>query len=117
MEDSDGRKKKRRKKKKSKRDGDGTKVIMLSLNNAASGTNLTRATHVILIEPVGGSRTYAQATEAQAIGRAHRQGGGERSVPLKVVRMIISDTTEEVHNTRYLFSPCQKHEFPVMLFF
>jgi len=33
---------------------DAIRVIMLSLDNAASGTNLTQATHVILLEPVGG---------------------------------------------------------------
>lgn len=43
-----------------------------------------RATHVIIMEPVAGSKAYATATEAQAVGRAHRQGGGERAIPLKV---------------------------------
>ena len=93
-DDEDSLRKKKKKKRKIAKNP--CKVIMLSLDNAASGTNLTRATHVILVEPVGGSLTYAQGTEAQAIGRAHRQGGGARPVPLKVVRMIISDTVEEV---------------------
>ena len=51
-----------------------TRVIMLSLQNAASGTNLVEATHVILIDPVAGSKEEAVAIEAQAIGRAHRMG-------------------------------------------
>jgi SNF2 family DNA or RNA helicase len=71
------------------------KCIMLSLENAASGTNLTRATHVVLIEPVGGTKAYATATEAQAIGRAHRQGGQARKFPLKVVRFVMRGTGEQ----------------------
>ena len=49
-------------------------MIMLSLENAASGTNLVEATHIILIDPVAGTKEQAQAVEAQAIGRAHRMG-------------------------------------------
>jgi len=67
---------------------------MLSLENTASGTNLTRATHVILCDPVAGTKAHAAATEAQAIGRAHRQGV-KRNRKLKVVRFIIKDTIEE----------------------
>lgn len=48
-------------------------VIMLSLDNAASGTNLTQANYVILIDPVAGSKREAEAVESQAIGRAFRQ--------------------------------------------
>ena len=51
-----------------------TRVIMLSLQNAASGTNLVEATHVILIDPVAGNKEEAVAIESQAIGRAHRMG-------------------------------------------
>ena len=47
---------------------------MLSLEHAASGTNLVEASHVILIDPVAGSKEEAIAVEAQAIGRAHRMG-------------------------------------------
>ena len=47
---------------------------MLSLQNAASGTNLVEATHVVLIDPVAGSKEEAIAVESQAIGRAHRMG-------------------------------------------
>jgi len=82
-------------KKKKKGSAGQTKVMMLSLENAASGTNLTRATHVILFEPAGGTRAQANAADAQAIGRAHRQGGGGRKFPLKVVRFVMKDTVEE----------------------
>ena len=45
------------------------KVILLSLENAASGTNLTAASHVCLIDRVASSATEAYASERQAIGR------------------------------------------------
>jgi hypothetical protein len=67
------------------------KVIMLSLENAASGINLTEATHVILIDPVAGTKAQAQAIEGQAIGRAHRQGQDHQ---VTVVRLIVKDTIE-----------------------
>lgn len=51
-----------------------TRVIMLSLEHAASGTNLTEASHIILIDPVAGSESEAFSIERQAIGRAHRMG-------------------------------------------
>lgn len=51
---------------------DEVRVMMLSLENAASGTNLTEASHVILIDPVSGTPQHARDVEAQAIGRAHR---------------------------------------------
>ena len=50
------------------------RVIMLSLEHAASGTNLTEATHIVLIDPVAGTQAEAVSIEQQAIGRAHRMG-------------------------------------------
>ena len=38
-----------------------TQVIKLSSDNSASGSNLTRATHVVLFEPSGGSIEHAKA--------------------------------------------------------
>ncbi len=35
---------------------------------AASGTNLIEATHVVLLDPVSGSKNEAKAFESQAIG-------------------------------------------------
>jgi SNF2 family DNA or RNA helicase len=67
------------------------KVIMLSLDNAASGTNLTEASHIFLMDPVSGTKEEALATERQAIGRAHRLGQNSQ---VTVVRMIIKDTVE-----------------------
>lgn len=65
---------------------------MLSLENAASGTNLTEATHVILMDPVAGTSEEARAIEDQAIGRAHRLGQDRQ---ITVVRMIMRETIEE----------------------
>jgi len=47
---------------------------MLSLEHAASGTNLTEATHIVLMDPVAGTQAEAVSIEQQAIGRAHRMG-------------------------------------------
>lgn len=71
---------------------DIVRVIMLSLDNAASGTNLIEATHIILIDPVEGTKEKINAIEGQAIGRAHRIG---QNKPVKVIRLIIKDTVEE----------------------
>jgi SNF2 family DNA or RNA helicase len=71
---------------------DKIKVIMLSSESAASGTNLTKAEMVILLDPVFGSYEYRRNTEWQAIGRAYRTG---QTKQVQVVRFIIKDTVEE----------------------
>jgi SNF2 family DNA or RNA helicase len=71
---------------------DSARVLMLSLESAASGTNLTEASHVILVDPVAGTKSHADATEAQAIARAHRIG---QTKQVKVIRLIIRDTIEQ----------------------
>lgn len=58
---------------------------MLSLEHAASGTNLVEASHVILIDPVAGSKEEAIAVEAQAIGRAHRMGQSKQVRTIKTL--------------------------------
>jgi len=72
--------------------GDDIRVIMLSSESAASGTNLTKATKVILLDPVSGEYEYRRNMEWQAIGRAYRMGQTNR---VEVVRFIIKDTVEE----------------------
>eukprot|EP01127_Copromyxa_protea_P003356 TRINITY_DN13182_c0_g1_i1.p1 TRINITY_DN13182_c0_g1~~TRINITY_DN13182_c0_g1_i1.p1 ORF type:complete len:1050 (+),score=253.50 TRINITY_DN13182_c0_g1_i1:21-3170(+) len=67
------------------------KVILLGLKSAASGTNLTQATHIVLMDPMQGTAKEIRATEAQAIARAYRQGQ-ERKVT--IVRFLIKDTIE-----------------------
>lgn len=84
------------------------RVMMLSAENSASGTNLTEgmtktdqqslipnfcvlASHVVLIEPIGGTRDEALAVERQAIGRSHRQGQTKSVI---VARFVVSNTIE-----------------------
>jgi len=69
------------------------KVIMLSLEKSASGTNLMNASHIILLDPVNGSTNEAIAVEAQAIGRAYRMGQDKH---VTVVRFIVRDTIEHL---------------------
>jgi SNF2 family DNA or RNA helicase len=71
---------------------DNIKVIMLSSASAASGTNLTAASKVILLDPVYGTYEFRKNTEWQAIGRAYRTG---QTKQVSVVRFIIKDTVEE----------------------
>ena len=68
------------------------KVIMLSSDSAASGTNLTKATQVILLDPIYGNYEYRKKQEKQAIGRAHRLG---QHNTIKVIRFIIKDSIEQ----------------------
>jgi SNF2 family DNA or RNA helicase len=74
------------------RDGKETKVIMLSLEHSASGTNLTEATHIIMMDPVDGTKEEIKAIEGQAIGRAARMGQKKQ---VKVIRLITKNTIEE----------------------
>jgi len=71
----------------------GSRVLLLSLEDSASGTNLTRANHVVLFHPVvAGTREAAVACEMQAVGRALR-AGQER--PVKVWRFVTAGTVEQ----------------------
>lgn len=69
-----------------------TQVIMLSSKSAASGTNLTQAKKVILLDPISGDYEYRRNMEWQAVGRAYRMGQRD---PVEIVRFIIKDTIEE----------------------
>jgi len=73
-------------------DGEDNKVIMLSLKNAASGTNLTEATHIIFIEPINASSEECRAIEGQAMCRACRIGQKNK---VSVIRILIEGTVEE----------------------
>ena len=64
---------------------------MLSLDKAAAGSNLMEATHVVLLDPMVGTKKEAQAYESQAIGRAYRQGQKNQ---VTVVRFIIRNSIE-----------------------
>jgi SNF2 family DNA or RNA helicase len=82
---------------------DDVKVIMLSSESAAAGTNLTAAENVILLDAIYkddntdvgggiGSYEYRRNMEWQAIGRAYRMGQTKK---VNVVRFIMKDTVEE----------------------
>lgn len=67
------------------------RVIMLSSETCCSGSNLTEASHIVLLDTVNGNKGEANAIEEQAIGRSARLGQ-TRSV--KVIRLIMKDTIE-----------------------
>jgi SNF2 family DNA or RNA helicase len=71
---------------------DDIKVILLSSESAASGTNLTKASKVILLDPVYGSYEHRKNTEWQAVGRAYRLG---QTKEVEVVRFIIKNSVED----------------------
>ena len=67
------------------------RTIMLSSETCSSGSNLTEATHIILVDTVNGSSHKAKAIEDQAIGRAARLG---QTKNVQVVRLIMENTIE-----------------------
>jgi DNA repair protein RAD5 len=73
-------------------DDNNKRVIMLSLKNSASGTNLTEATHIFFVEPIDMNKDERLAIEKQAIGRACRLG--QKNV-VQVIRILSRDTIEE----------------------
>jgi len=76
------------------------RVIMLSSETCSSGSNLTEASHVILLDTVNTSKENALAIENQAVARAARLG---QLKSVQVVRMIIKNTIEEeYYNRNYL---------------
>lgn len=68
------------------------RVMMLSTENAASGSNLTEATHIIFMEPHIGEYGAVKAIEDQAVGRAERIGQENQVI---VHRLITKNTVEE----------------------
>jgi SNF2 family DNA or RNA helicase len=80
--------------------GDDNKVILLSLKNSASGTNLTEASHIFFIEPINEKKEICKAIEGQAIARACRIGQEQK---IKLYRLLIKDTIEEqIYNSVYV---------------
>lgn len=72
--------------------GDDNKVIMLSLKNSASGTNLTEATHIFFVEPINANKEECKVIENQAMARACRIG---QTKQVNLIRILIEDTIEE----------------------
>lgn len=72
--------------------GTDNKVIMLSLKNAASGTNLTEATHIFFVEPINASKEECHSIESQAIARACRVGQKQQ---ILLMRILMENSVEE----------------------
>jgi hypothetical protein len=70
---------------------DATRVILLSANSNASGTDMTFMHRVIIIEPFE-SYIYGKEIEKQLIGRLHRIN---QTRDVHVHRLFIKDTIEE----------------------
>jgi len=68
------------------------RVIMLSSEHSNSGSNLTEASHIILVDVLNMDAEQTKAVESQAIGRAVRLG---QNKPVKVVRLITRGTVED----------------------
>jgi len=67
-------------------------VLLLSLEDSASGTNMAHANHVLLVHPmVAASAEEQRAYEAQAIGRVRRWGQCRR---VQVWRYVMEGTIE-----------------------
>ena len=80
--------------------GKDNKVIMLSLKNSASGTNLTEATHIFFVEPINAPTLECKSIEGQAIGRACRLGQKNK---INVIRVLSRNTIEEeIYNKSYV---------------
>ena len=78
------------------------RVILLSSDSCSSGSNLTEANHVILLDAVGGNVENARAVEEQAIGRAKRLG---QTRIVNVHRFVIKDTIEEDYYNKLIVMP------------
>jgi SNF2 family DNA or RNA helicase len=69
------------------------RILLLSLEHSASGTNFTAANHVVLFHPMLAETPHAGAAfEMQAVGRALRYGQ-RRTV--EVWRFVTADTVEQ----------------------
>ena len=80
--------------------GQSNQVIMLSLKNAASGTHLVEANHIIFVDPVDSYKEDVLDTENQAIARAFRIGQKKK---VHIHRLLVKDTIEEeIYNKVYL---------------
>jgi SNF2 family DNA or RNA helicase len=78
-----------------------TFVLLLSLAQSASGTNLTAASHVVFLHPMlASSAEKAVGYEMQAIGRARRHGQ-QRGV-VHVWRFVTFGTLEQVITEQHM---------------
>merc|ERR1712113_1343841 len=83
-------------------------VLLLSLAESASGTNLTAGSHIVFVHPMLASTPErAIAQELQAIGRARRHG--QQRDTLHVWRFV-TDGTIEQDITKHRLTTLSKHE-------
>ena len=73
--------------------GEENKVILLSLKNCASGTNLTEASHIFFVDPINEPKPVVKAIESQAIARACRIGQKQK---ITLYRTLIKDSIDEL---------------------
>jgi hypothetical protein len=82
-------------------EADSPRMLLLSLEESASGTNLTAANHVLIVHPMEATtRDEAVAFEMQAVGRVRRPGQ-QRKIHIwrfVTVGTVEQDITEEHQN-------------------
>ena len=78
---------------------------MLSSEHSNSGSNLTEASHIIMVDVLNMDKKQTQDVEKQAIGRAVRLG---QKKPVKVVRLITQDTIESEYYEKNKYDITQK---------
>jgi len=72
---------------------DSPRMLLLSLEESASGTNLTAANHVLIVHPMeAATRDEAVAFEMQAVGRVRRPGQQRK---IHIWRFVTMDTVEQ----------------------
>lgn len=74
-------------------ESEGPRMLLLSLEESASGTNLTAANHVLIVHPMEAeSKEEAVAFEMQAVGRVRRPGQAKK---IFIWRFVTFDTVEQ----------------------
>lgn len=74
-------------------ESEGPRMLLLSLEESASGTNLTAANHVLIVHPMEAeSKEEAVAFEMQAVGRVRRPGQAKK---IFIWRFVTVDTVEQ----------------------
>jgi len=73
------------------------RVVLLSSEKAASGLNLTEASHIILLDTLNNDKESSKIIEDQAIGRSVRLG---QTKNVHVQRFIMRDTIEHDYYLR-----------------
>lgn len=73
------------------------RVIMLSSEKSSSGSNLTEANHIILVDVLNAEKSTTKDMESQAIGRAVRLG---QKKPVTVTRLITTGTIEDEYYSK-----------------